>query len=271
MFDRICSSNVVIASQQRNEPEFTYEQKQEILNQLYKTNPANFIHRFGSLLTDNELRKYFDPNADYVHQILTSNRNKIRANRRYTYMQQLIARGSYFSDEAMKERSPLLYEQMIEKYNDKETTPLIARTANGPLADFYMEHLESINYQERLEKEFEKEERLRHGGHIESDDDDESDDNDGEEENAKNYTNTERDLYRQEFLAIQKGKDDYILAIFVIDKQCIKKFLNGEDSNIDYTSIDNNENLDDIKIREHDEEEKYFDDEDPYTYNGEEQ
>ncbi|CAF3361603.1 unnamed protein product [Rotaria socialis] len=301
MFDRICSSNVVIASQQRNEPEFTYEQKQEILNQLYKTNPANFIHRFGSLLTDNELRKYFDPNADYVHQILTSNRNKIRANRRYTYMQQLIARGSYFSDEAMKERSPLLYEQMIEKYNDKETTPLIARTANGPLADFYMEHLESINYQERLEKEFEKEERLRHGGHIESDDDDESDDNDGEEENAKNYTNTERDLYRQEFLAIQKGKDDYILAIFIntsifnytivhllyirLTRRSLiqylnsnvfyyinsKKFLNGEDSNIDYTSIDNNENLDDIKIREHDEEEKYFDDEDPYTYNGEEQ
>ncbi|CAF1254313.1 unnamed protein product [Rotaria magnacalcarata] len=254
MFDRICSSNVVIASQQRNEPEFTHEQKHEILNQLYNTNPANFIHRFGSLLTENELREYFDPNADYMHQILTSNRNKIRTNRRYTYMQQLIARGSYFSDEAMKERSPLLYEQKIGKYNDKETTPLVARTANGPLADFYMEHLESMNYQERLEKEFEKEEQLRHDEHIESDDDEESDDNDDEEENAKNYTNTERDLYRQEFLAIQK-----------------EKFLNGEDSNIDYTSIDNNENLDDIKIREHDEEEKYFDDEDPFTYNGEEQ
>ncbi len=46
----------------------------------------------------------------------------------------------------------------------------------------------------------------------------------------------------------------------------LEKFLNGEDSNIDYTSIDNNDNLDDVKIREHDEEEKYFDDEDPYTY-----
>jgi hypothetical protein len=47
----------------------------------------------------------------------------------------------------------------------------------------------------------------------------------------------------------------------------LEKFLNGEDSNIDYASIDNNENLDDIKIREHDEQEKYFDDEIPYSYN----
>jgi len=50
----------------------------------------------------------------------------------------------------------------------------------------------------------------------------------------------------------------------------LEKFLNGEDSNIDYASIDNNENLDDVKIRERDEEEKYFDDEDTYTYNNEE-
>ena len=46
----------------------------------------------------------------------------------------------------------------------------------------------------------------------------------------------------------------------------LEKFLNGEDSNIDYASIDNNENLDDMKIRERDEEEGYFDDEDSYTY-----
>ncbi|CAF4355541.1 unnamed protein product, partial [Rotaria sordida] len=82
MFDRICSSNIVIASQQRNEPDFTNEQKHEILNHLYKTNPANFIYRFGSLLTDDEIKQNFDPNADYVCQILKSNRHKLCANRR---------------------------------------------------------------------------------------------------------------------------------------------------------------------------------------------
>ena len=47
----------------------------------------------------------------------------------------------------------------------------------------------------------------------------------------------------------------------------LEKFLNGEDSNIDYASIDNNDSFDDVKIRERDEEEKYFDDEDSYVYN----
>jgi hypothetical protein len=200
MFDRICSSKVVIASQQRNEPDHTQEQKHELLHHLYTTNPANFIYRFGSLLTDDELKQYFDPNTDYIRQIATPNRHKISANRRYTYMQQLIANGTYFSDEAMKERSPLLYEQMIERYNDNTTTQLVTRTANGPLADFYMEHLEALNHQERVEKEFVNEEQLRHDEDSESEHD--------EDENK--YSNTEKDLYRQEFLAIQKGKDNLI-------------------------------------------------------------
>jgi hypothetical protein len=40
-----------------------------------------------------------------------------------------------------------------------------------------------------------------------------------------------------------------------------EKFLNGDDVNIDYASIDNDDNLDDVTLREHDEQEKYFDDE----------
>lgn len=204
IFDRICSSNLVIASQQRNEPDFTKEQKHEILHQLYHSSPTNFVYRFGSLLTDDELQHHFDPNADYICKIVSSNRDKIRANRRYAYMQQLLENGSYFSDEAMKERSPLLYEQMIGKYIDSEAKPLVARTANGPLSDFYMEHLESINYHERLEKELENEEQSDY------DEDNETDD-DGE----KIYSSTERDLYRQELIAIQKGNYSWIYLYYV--------------------------------------------------------
>lgn len=196
MFDRICSSNIIIASQQRNEPDFTREQKHTILHDLYTTNPANFIYRFGSLLTDDELKEYFDSNADYIHKIKTSNPHKLSANRRYTYMQQLLTNGTYFSDEAMKERSPLLYEQMIGKYNDGTTKELVTKTASGPLADFYMEHLESLNHQERVEKEYENEEQSY------------MNDEDDEDEENKKYSSTERNLYRQEFLAIQKGKDN---------------------------------------------------------------
>jgi hypothetical protein len=204
IFNRICSSNLVIASQQRNEPDFTCEQKHDILHHLYTENPANFIYRFGSLLTDNELRQYFDPDTDYIRQIATSNRHKIRANRRFTYMQQLLSNGTYFSDEAMKERSPLLYEQMVGKYDGDRTKELVTRTANGPLADFYMEHLESLNHQERVVEELENEQQSWNDVDSESDDDD---------DDEKKYPNAEMDLYRQEFLAIQKGKYTAVLNL----------------------------------------------------------
>ncbi|CAF3599141.1 unnamed protein product [Rotaria sp. Silwood1] len=77
--------------------------------------------------------------------------------------------------------------------------------------------------------------------------------------------------YMQELQNLkQKYKEQSAHVEQLLTQLTVKRFLNGEDSNIDYTSIDNNENLDDIKIRERDEEEKYFDDEDPYSYtNGE--
>ena len=208
MFDRICSSNVIITSQQRDEPDLRREQKHDILHHIYITNPENFIYRFGLLLTDDELKQYFDPNTDYMKKLLNSNRHKIRANRRYAYMQQLLANGTYFSEEAMKERSPLLYEQMIGRYNDNKSNQLVKRTADGPLADFYMEHLEALTHQERVTKEFEDEERFHN---VEYDDD--SDEDEDEDEEDEKISSTKKDLYRQEFLSIQKGKDYFILII----------------------------------------------------------
>lgn len=194
IFNRICSNNITIVSQQRNEPDLTREEKHHILEQLYSTNPEKFIYRFGSLLTNDELNEHFDSNADYIRILINSNREKICANRRYVYMQQLIADGEYFSDESMKERSPLLYEQMIGKYQDENNKSRVKKTADGPLTDFYMEHLEALNHQERVGKEFENEEQF-------------TSDEEEEEEDEKVYSNEERDLYRQEFLAIHKGTE----------------------------------------------------------------
>ena len=209
MFDRICSSNLVIASQQRDEPDFTDEQKHTVLQRLYTSNPANFIHRFGSLLSNDELQQHFDPEADYIRQIVKSNRQKLRANRRYTYMQQLLANGTYFSDEAMKERSPLLYEQLLGKYGANASDQRVTKTASGPLADFYMEHLESMNHHERVEEELQKEERFRGEDDEENQDkeeEEEEDEDEDEEDGEPKYSSVERDLDHQEFLAIHKGK-----------------------------------------------------------------
>ena len=243
IFDRICSSGLTIVSQQRNEPDLTRDENHRVLQRLYETNPSSFVYRFASILTDDELNRHFDPNADFIRQLTKTNREKTRANRRFTYMQQLLANGTYFSEESMKERSPLLYEQMISKYNHGVNRTPVLKTAQGVLTDFYMEHLESLNHHERVEAELRLEE--------------EEDDDDEEEDDEEDHPNAERDLYQQEFLAIHKGKTDSTGSfrnVFVLEK-----FLNGEDSNIDYASIDNDENLDNLPIRERDEEEKYFD------------
>ena len=205
VFDRICSSNLVIASQQRDEPDLTNEQKHTVLHRLYTNNPANFIYRYGSLLSDDELQQHFDPEADYIRQIVKSNRHKLHANRRYTYMQQLLANGTYFSDEAMKERSPLLYEQLIGKYGANASDQKVTRTANGPLADFYMEHLESMNHHERVQEELQREDRFRGGDDDEESQDDDEEDEDDDDESK--YSSVERDLYHQECLNIHKGKE----------------------------------------------------------------
>lgn len=214
VFDRICSSNLVIVSQQRDEPDLTNEQKHTVLHRLYTNNPTNFIYRYGSVLTDEELQHHFDPEADYIRQIVKSNRHKLHANRRYTYMQQLLANGTYFSDEAMKERSPLLYEQLIGKYGANASDQKVTRTANGPLADFYMEHLESMNHHERVQEELQREDRFRGG---DDDDDEESQDDEEEEEDdddENKYPSVERDLYHQEFLNIHKGKENNFVGQF---------------------------------------------------------
>ena len=44
---------------------------------------------------------------------------------------------------------------------------------------------------------------------------------------------------------------------------CHKLFLEGRDKDFDYSKIDNNSDYDDIKVIEQDNEDKYFDDDQP--------
>lgn len=203
IFDRICSSGRMIVSQQRGEPDLTREENHRVLEHLYKTNPTNFTYRFGSLLTDEELKRYFDPTADFIQSITKENREKLRANRRFNHMQKLMAQGTYFSDEAMKERSPLLYEQLIEKYQQGEKRTPVLKTAQAPLTDFYMEHLESLNHHQRVEDELRREEE-------EDDDEEDEEDEEGEDEDKREYSKEEKDLYHQEFLAIHQGMTSFL-------------------------------------------------------------
>ncbi|CAF1036575.1 unnamed protein product [Didymodactylos carnosus] len=268
MFDRICTSNAVIKSQQRNEPDLTLDEKYSLLNELYLSSPSKFLYRYGLYLNAEDLKSNFNETivsaSDesiqvYIQELLSTinKRKKVAANRRYVYMQQLLKQGVYFSDEEMKTREPLLFEQLIEHYSDKKSTRKPTSTT-GVLSDFFMEHLESVHYNERVKQEKQQEYNLNgeysDNEQLENDDDDDEEESEMEDDSEppppkSKYSDEERELYRQEFLSIMK-----------------RKFLNGQDLNIDYSSIDNNQDYDEVEIYGQDEEEKYFDKENPYTY-----
>lgn len=122
-------SGRVIKRQQRDEPDLSKKEKFDLLKDLVTTSPGAFLMRFGSALNENEL-KYFDDSEDYevIYRLKEMRKNQssdyrkgLIRNRRYRAIEVLTQTTSYFSEMAMKERCPSLYEQYIGRYlSDQE-------------------------------------------------------------------------------------------------------------------------------------------------------
>lgn len=71
-------------------------------------------------------------------------------------MQRLEALGEYFSDEEMKQRDPLLYEEMIGKYlTDDDVKAMVAPNADAKdhaLSDVLMKHIQVMQNNELYER-----------------------------------------------------------------------------------------------------------------------
>ena len=129
IFETICVSGLVIKRQQRDEPDLSKKEKFDLLKDLVTTSPGAFLMRFGSALNENEL-KYFDDSEDYevIYRLKEIRKNQssdyrkgLIRNRRYRAIEVLTQTTSYFSEMAMKERCPSLYEQYIGRYlSDQE-------------------------------------------------------------------------------------------------------------------------------------------------------
>ena len=100
-----------------------------------------FLPRFGRFLHSSDLRFFqdTDKNNYEVHFHLKEIQHRcahsevIVKNRRYAAMKELEAGGDYFSEDEMKRREPLLYEQMIgqfltEEEQQKQVTDAIDRS-----------------------------------------------------------------------------------------------------------------------------------------------
>lgn len=264
LIGRVTASGRTIKSQQRGDPELTETQKIEILSELLHRNPAEFLRRYGSLLSGpdltyfnamstagqyevqfrlQELRRGLDPQV---------RQRKIR-NRRFECLKEMIENTTYFSEEEMRSRNPLLYEQYIGQYlTEEERDALDMDKADMSLSGHILRNMELNRMRKHLKLQRQKEtEQLE-----ESDTSSEDEGEEGDEEVVMRsglrlstdpaVAAEEKAMLRREFLRAMQ-----------------LSFLNGEDKEFDYSKVDQNDRYDSLELRGRDEEDSYFDAEEP--------
>ena len=138
MLQRLSFSDAFFKHQQRGEPDMTSMEKYKIAEDILSKNKTLFLERFWKYLGIEDMAyfKQYENEYEidfYLKQICKSktnnfDKNRIK-NRRFKAMQQLLSEGDYFSDDEMRYRDPLLYEQLIGRYlTDDEVNDKIDKT-----------------------------------------------------------------------------------------------------------------------------------------------
>jgi len=241
--------------QQRGDPELSKQEKRRIVTELLDNRPAVFLQRYGKFLSEDHL-DYFEDVIDYDYEIKYYLRearqkqckyvqeHKIR-NRRFKALQKMISEGDdHFSEECMRQRNPLLYDQLIKQYQTQEEKMEQERAdmTNCSLSKIILEHMD-LNRERDLKK------RLAAVDEEEFDTDSED-----ESEGIKPAVpaHTPSTLTLQEKLDLRR---EFVDAAY-------QSFMAGTDPGINYKEIDENADFDDIVLEDREHEERYFDDDD---------
>ncbi|XP_006812209.1 coiled-coil domain-containing protein 97-like [Saccoglossus kowalevskii] len=271
MIKRIANSDARIKNQQRDEPDLTEEQKMDIVGEILKKKPAIFLERFGTFLLEEDLELFKSFENDYVINFYLEdikkrlntkkNATKVR-NRRYEAMKELTNKGSYFSEDAMQERDPLMYEHYIGQYltkQEKEERMKKIDQSDLRFSTILMDFMDRKDIEENLEKQKEAEDDM-----LEEEDTDTED----EEDEKMVFASREDDESDDSDSALK----DTDIAITAEEKNMLRleylktmqiRFISGNDKDFDYSAVDNNVDYDSLDLRQQDEQEKYFDDDVP--------
>eukprot|EP01118_Nematostelium_gracile_P012529 TRINITY_DN458_c0_g1_i2.p1 TRINITY_DN458_c0_g1~~TRINITY_DN458_c0_g1_i2.p1 ORF type:complete len:144 (-),score=45.55 TRINITY_DN458_c0_g1_i2:23-454(-) len=143
-------------------------------------------------------------------------------------MQKLVEQGQYFSDENMKIRNPVLWQDYVGKHRKSKTVPTI--NDESTLTDKLLRRwdLDCADEDIRVSDEQFQEE----------------DDSDEEEETEQTDSNQQQQDER-DFLRVMQTS-----------------FLEGKDVGFNYQAIDSDSELDNLEEMERDEQDRYFSDED---------
>ncbi|TKS91692.1 Coiled-coil domain-containing protein 97 [Collichthys lucidus] len=210
-----------------------------------------------------------DPRVQHYSKVIQrraaacTNRTRVR-NQRYAALRALQKEGQYFSEEQMRIREPLLYEQYIGQYlTDQEVLErsqeaLLEDAQSGPGAPAGgtggLAHLLLNSYQERLIQNRLQEEQEREEGAQEEEEEDEEDDDNTVQRQEGEPSPEEKALLREEFIS-----------------QMHQRFLDGKDKDFNYSEVDENPDYDNLDIVSRDAEDKYFDEDDDEEKDDEEE
>lgn len=287
------NDKILCKSQQRNEADITKEEKMTILLDIFNKSKSSFLSRFGQFLSA-EQAQYFDqfkddPSDGYEVMCHLKNISKVDSkvkkhrylrNKRYAALKRL-EKDSYFSETEMMKRNPLLYEQLVGQYLTTTEKRLRDRQNYNESKTFVGVLLDGID-KEQMEKKKREQEQAEDAQMEESSEDDSS----SEEEisvkqdpctsKSKSHKITQRILWGEmeedKPRLIKPEPRDSDCFVTAQERSILREefvsimyqnFLDGKDEDFDYNTVDNNEEYDNLEILEHDEEEKYFDSEEP--------
>ncbi|KAM7372273.1 hypothetical protein PAMP_009452 [Pampus punctatissimus] len=264
MLEAVVLSGSLVKSQQIGEAELTPEECREELLHQFRSRPLVFLERYHACLKPEHLSAFnhvsSDPRAQHYSKVIQRrtagcpNRTRVR-NQRYAALRVLQKEGHYFSEEQMRMREPLLYEQYIGQYLTDEE--VLARSQEAMLDGAQegtgapgggtggLAHLLLNSYQERLIQNRLHEEQEREEGAQEEEEEDEEDEDNRVQEKVWEPTSEEKALLREEFIS-----------------QMHQRFLDGKDKDFNYSEVDENPDYDNLDIVSRDAEDKYFDEDD---------
>lgn len=259
VFKKVINSNRTIQSQQRGEPELSDSQKMVVLHSLLQDKSGSFLMRFGSLFDESDLtyiESVIKNNYEVLHHLKElrkqleqseKSRRKQIQNRRYLYLQHLMEKSSYFSEEEMRSRNPLLFEEYIGQYLTKEEKDNLDM---GDRSDLTLSGIILKKMEIDVRRDLYSRQQESESSRLEERDSD-SDDSEMESETGQDDDPVPIDS-DQKFQFHQ----DYLRAMQM-------SFLNGDDKDFDYSKVDCCDALDSLDMIGRDAEDAYFEDEKP--------
>ena len=224
-------------------PEMSRDERIKTADKIWtEVGGGQFVCKFGAHFTPSQLTRFTLLSAGdrevssallHISRSSSSRRRRVKNRRLAAWRRMEAASDAYVGEEAMRDRDPLAYEQMVGRFmteeEKRERDAALTDSTNCSLTNIILEHVDLNRRRDRL-KEQEAGEKVE--------------ENDSEEEESEEGGETDsKEGLRAEFL-------DHML----------QSFLGGKDSDhFDYSKVDEDEDLDDCEESERDREEKYFD------------